>query len=113
MSGKKVPDELVLFPALCQHITSAARVLRQPGGHLLLIGIGGTGKKSAVQLASYMEFCEFVHPLLTRTYMISDFKEDIRKAMLKAGVQGMKLVFFINDHNIVKVRILLLLCICN
>lgn len=96
---------MVLFPAMCAHINAAARVLRQPGGHLLLLGIGGTGKTSAIKLASYMEFCELFQPTVTRNYTFSDFKDDLRKVMIKAGLQNMKEVFFINDRNIVKVGI--------
>lgn len=104
LSGRNVPNRIVLFPELCQHIASTARVLRQPAGHMLMIGIGGTGKKAVVQLASYMQFCEFFHPTVSKHYNIHDFKEDIRKAMLRSGIQGMKVVLFINDRNIVQVR---------
>lgn len=93
----------MLFPELCQHIVSTARVLRQSSGHMLLIGIGGTGKKAVVQLASYMQFCDFFHPIVSKHYSVCDFKEDISKAMLRAGIQDTRVVFFINDRNIVQV----------
>ncbi|XP_057306686.1 dynein axonemal heavy chain 6-like [Hydractinia symbiolongicarpus] len=110
LAGKQLPNDMVLFPAMCAHINAAARVLRQPGGHLLLLGIGGTGKTSAIKLASYMEFCEFFQPTVTTNYTFSDFKDDLRKVMLKAGLQNMKVVFFINDRNIVKESFVEVIC---
>jgi len=94
---------LVLFNEYCQHIAAAARVLRQPCGHLLVIGVGGNGKKSVVQLASYMQYSEFYHPAVSKHYSLNDFLEDIKKVMLKAGVEGTKITFFLNDRNIVNV----------
>eukprot|EP00111_Clytia_hemisphaerica_P023720 TCONS_00069889-protein len=102
VAGRDIPMNLVLFPQYCQHIVAAARVLRQTGGHLLMIGIGGTGKKSVIQLASYMQFCEFYQPTVSKNYCINDFKEDIKKVLLKAGVEGIKITFFLNDRNIVQ-----------
>ena len=106
VAGRDIPMNLVLFPQYCQHIVAAARVLRQTGGHLLMIGIGGTGKKSVIQLASYMQFCEFYQPTVSKNYCINDFKEDIKKVLLKAGVEGTKMTFFLNDRNIIQVSIL-------
>lgn len=31
--------QLVFFPLACEHILRAVRVLKQPGGHLLMVGI--------------------------------------------------------------------------
>ena len=104
VAGRDIPPNIVLFPQYCQHVVAAARVLRQPGGNLLMIGMGGTGKKSVVQLASYMEFCEMYQPVVSKHYQLGEFKEDVRKVMLKAGVEDIKVTLFLNDRNIVQVR---------
>lgn len=88
---------------MCQHIVSAARVLRQANSHMLLLGIGGTGKKAVIQLACFMEFCEFVQPVYTKTYSDNDLIEDLRKVMLKAGLHSKKVVFYMDNRNIAKV----------
>jgi dynein heavy chain len=53
-SGSKNPMKLIMFLDACDHVSRICRVLRQPQGNALLLGVGGSGRQSLSKLATYM-----------------------------------------------------------
>jgi len=87
-----------------QHVTRAARVFRQPGKHMQMVGVGGTGKATVAKLAAFIEDCAFLRPYVSRTYSLVEFRDDLKKGCLRAGVKGDNTVLFLTD-NLIKVSL--------
>eukprot|EP00873_Tetraselmis_striata_P045243 jgi/Tetstr1/465507/TSEL_010176.t1 len=93
--------KLVFFMDAVEHITRASRILRQPRGNAMLVGVGGSGKQSVTRFAASMGGFQCVQIELTRGYGSAEFREDLKSLCLLAGVQGKRVVFLFSDTQIV------------
>ncbi|KAG7500858.1 dynein heavy chain 3, axonemal [Solea senegalensis] len=96
----KTPMSLVMFKFAIEHISRICRVLKQDNGHLLLVGIGGSGRQSATKLGTFINDYTLFQIELTKSYTMSDWRDDLKRMMLKAGVEGNNSVFLFNDSQI-------------
>jgi dynein heavy chain len=67
----------------------------------MLIGVGGSGKQSLTRMASYLGGMACLSIEINRGYGIKEFREDIKKFMIKTGVDGLDTVFLFTDSQIV------------
>ncbi|KAM4749227.1 dynein axonemal heavy chain 2 [Rhinophrynus dorsalis] len=91
---------LVLFTDAIQHVTRIVRVIGQPRGNMLLVGIGGSGRQSLARLASYICDYKVFQLEVTRGYRKQEFREDIKKLYKLAGVDNRPSVFLLTDTQI-------------
>ena len=71
--GNSSKMNLVLFDDALEHVMRIGRVLKQPRGHIMLIGVGGSGKQSLLKLISFMREMEFNQIELTKGYGLPQF----------------------------------------
>ncbi|KAJ1435246.1 dynein heavy chain, partial [Ochromonadaceae sp. CCMP2298] len=96
------PMNLVLFASAVEHIARISRVINQAYGNALLVGVGGSGRKSLTMLAVSIADFELFVIEITKSYGMNEWREDIRTMMNKAGVLNKPTVFMIDDTQIVK-----------
>jgi dynein heavy chain len=100
MSTKKMP--LVMFVDAVGHVARVSRVIRQPLGNALLLGVGGSGRQSLSRLAASMSEMECFQIEITKTYGKVEWKDDLKKLLLRTGQEGKQVVFLFTDTQIVK-----------
>ncbi|XP_032178402.1 dynein heavy chain 2, axonemal isoform X8 [Mustela erminea] len=100
LSPAVVPMQLVLFREAIEHIARIVRVIGQPRGNMLLVGIGGSGRQSLARLAS--SICEYItfQIEVTKHYRKQEFREDIKRLYRQAGVELKPTSFLFVDTQI-------------
>ncbi len=78
------------------------RVIRQPRGNMMLVGVGGSGRQSLSRLASYVINYKVFQIEVTRHYRQQEFREDLRNLYNLAGVENKPTVFLFNDTQVVE-----------
>ncbi|XP_014680873.1 PREDICTED: dynein heavy chain 2, axonemal-like [Priapulus caudatus] len=97
-----VSMDLVLFRDAIEHISRIIRVIRQPRGNMLLVGIGGSGRQSLTRLATFISGYKCFQIEVTRLYRTIEFKEDLRNLYWLAGVENKHTVFLFTDTQVVE-----------
>eukprot|EP00756_Hemistasia_phaeocysticola_P022945 Hpha_TRINITY_DN15865_c4_g10::TRINITY_DN15865_c4_g10_i1::g.188383::m.188383/K10408/DNAH; dynein heavy chain, axonemal len=95
-------SDLVMFDDAVQHLTRLCRILRQPRGNALLVGVGGSGRHSLTELAAFICDQKCYQIAISRGYELPQFREDVKTYLLEAGCSGKHVVFLFADTQIVK-----------
>lgn len=96
-----VPMNLVLFRDALGHLCRISRVIKLPRGNCLLVGVGGSGRQSLARLASYIAEYKVFMIEISKTYRVTEFKEDLKKLFEMSGAKNQPTVFLFNDTQVV------------
>lgn len=92
-----VPMNIVMFRDAFEHVCRIARVISQPKGHILLIGIGGSGRRSLTKLAAFIREYSVFQIRVSQNYGIADFREDLKTLYKSTGVNNKPVLFLFSD----------------
>lgn len=92
--------KLVMFDYAVDHVARICRILRQPNGNALLIGLPGSGCESLTKLAAHIADKSLFQVDIKQTYGPLEWKEDMRKLLKKVGIEGKPIVFLFKDSQI-------------
>ena len=89
----KAPMPLVMFRYATEHCSRINRIIKQRGGHALLVGVGGSGRQSLAKLATYIANYDLFQIEVNKTYDINSFRNDLKKVLKVAGAECKNVVF--------------------
>eukprot|EP00798_Chlamydomonas_sp_ICE-L_P021926 gene21926-28972_t len=93
--------DLVLFRDALHHICRIHRILDQPRGNALLVGVGGSGRKSLSRLATYVAELKCFTIEIAKNYRSVEFHEDLKGLYKQAGCNNKPTVFLFDETQIV------------
>jgi dynein heavy chain, axonemal len=89
---------LVLFNAAIEHVVKIHRIITTEYGHALLVGVGGSGRKSLTQLATFIANYESFEIEISKNYDFNAWRDDMKeKLFMGAGIDTKQTVFLFSD----------------
>ena len=105
-SSTKSPMHLVMFLDACDHVSRICRVLRQPLGNALLLGVGGSGRQSLARLSSFIQNYATYQIEVVKGYSMRDWRDNLKTCLMQTGVEGKPTTFLFCDTQLINEQML-------
>ncbi|PWN49680.1 cytoplasmic dynein heavy chain 1 [Violaceomyces palustris] len=96
-SDEELDASLVLHDSVLDLALGCDRVLRQPAGHLLLIGASGSGRTTVTRFCAWLRGLSLFSISTSNKYTEENFDDDLRALLKRVGTKGEKVCWTIDE----------------
>ncbi|EDV95581.1 GH15699 [Drosophila grimshawi] len=96
-SFSSTPMDLVMFRFAIEHVSRVSRVLQMPRGNILMVGMGGSGRRSSCRLAAHIADCRLMTVQVSKSYTLADWRDDLKKILMASSFNLNHTVFLFSD----------------
>eukprot|EP00760_Papus_ankaliazontas_P032316 PhM_4_TR5746/c0_g1_i1/m.34437/K10408/DNAH; dynein heavy chain, axonemal len=100
-NDKYPPMDLILFEQAEKVIAQISNALSMPGGHALVVGVGGSGKRSLSRLAAHFAGLDLFHVHITSSYSQQDFVTEMSELLMSVGLKEKAVAWILPDTDVV------------
>jgi dynein heavy chain 1 len=90
---------LVLFDEVLDNVLRIDRVFRQSQGHVLIIGVSGSGRTTLSRFVAWMNGFRTIQIKAHSKYTMAAFDDDLRAVLKLTGCKGEKVAFILDESN--------------
>ncbi|ODV86297.1 hypothetical protein CANARDRAFT_211710 [[Candida] arabinofermentans NRRL YB-2248] len=105
-SEEETSVSLVLYRDLLDHVLRIDRVLRNPQGHLILVGPSSSGKTVISKFVAWINGLKVFQLNVSRKYSLAEFDKTLRMLLCRCGAEGEKICFIIDEATILETAFL-------
>jgi len=99
-SDEALDTDLVLHDAVLDLALRCDRVLQQPAGHLLLIGVAGSGRTTVTRFCAWLRGLSLYSVPSARDYDDARFDDDLRALLRRVGVRGERVCWTLDEAQV-------------
>lgn len=84
LTGRECRDlDVIVFQEMLENVARVDRVITTPGGSLLMAGVSGVGRRTAMSLVAHMHQMNLFSPKMSRNYGLKQFKNDLKVVSIR------------------------------
>ena len=99
-ADEALETDLVLHDAVLDLALRCDRVLQQAGGHLLLMGVAGSGRTTVARFCAWLRGLSLYSVPTSRAYDETRFDEDLRALLRRVGVRGERVCWTLDESQV-------------
>lgn len=100
-SEEEIDVDLILYDEMLDHALRIDRVLRQPQGHMILVGSSTSGKSTLTRFVAWINGLRVIQLNVHRGYTLVDFDSSLRSILLRCA-KGERICFMIDESSVLE-----------